>query len=459
MATMLLIAHGTHGDVLPIIGVGAALAADGHQTTVLTHAPYRRTVLDAGLGFIPIDTEAEYARELDETARLAEGMFGNPDRVAGFYARSRWYHHIRRELHAVVRRHVPGDTAVVARHTSGVSALMAAELSGVPTAWVAPWPAQLLTLPLMEHVLAHTAGTPMNQVRAAVGLRPVHDWAAWLRTPSLQLGLWPEWFDAAGPGAPPGVHLTGFVAHGPAESGDLPPAAANLLAADPPPVLITGGTGKLMHERFYRVAAEGCARAGRAAILVCRHRQLVPDPLPAGVYHFAHLPFREVMPRVSAVVHHGGISTIARALDAGTPQVILAWSLDRPDNAARLHRHGLAAWLPHPEWTPERVAVLLGRVNDQRRRPPVPVDSAGSARRAARLLATLPGGAATRPDATRSDATRPDDTRSDDTGPDGTRHDARAELAARLRALSPDQRRAFDRRLRAARGGQREATT
>ncbi|WP_213451370.1 glycosyltransferase [Rhizomonospora bruguierae] len=389
MANAFVITHGTAGDLLPLIGVGAALAAEGHRVTVLTHHPYRDLVDKHGMGFVPIDTDAEYAAELATTKRFNEDLFRRPMAVARFYAQINWFDQIRRELTTMVERHAPGDTVVVARHTSGVSALMAAEAMGVPVAWVSTWPSQIHALPLMEKMYDYTIGPRMNQVRAEFGLPGVDDWGAWLDRPDLQIGLWPEWFDSAGSASPPHVHRTGFVTHEPAESGPVPAEADRLLRSGRPAVLIAGGTSMVAHERFYSTAAEGCARAGRVGLLVCPHRELVPDRLPAGVHWFRRLPFRDVMPRVSAVIHHGGISTVARALASRTPQVILPFNLDRPDNAARLHKHRLARWAPVGQWSADRVAQLLATSADLRVDPPTPIDSAASARAAARLIGTL----------------------------------------------------------------------
>lgn len=432
MANLLLITHGTWGDVLPFLGLGAALARQGHRATVLTHAPYRRAVLDAGLEFVATDTEEEYARELANERLLLKGLFRNPSSLTEFASRTNQFNQFRRELATIFERYVPGETAVVARHTTGVAGLMAAEAVAVPVAWVAATPSQFQALPLMEGLYQFSLGQPMNRLRASFGLAPVHDWRKWFATPVLQLGLWPEWFDKAGVTAPAATHLTGFITHDPAESGELPATAAALLDQNPPPVLVSGGTSQYLHGRFYHAAADACAEAGLTGMLVCQHRDLVPDPLPPGVHWFAELPFRLVMPKVSAVLHHGGIGTLARALSAGTPQVILPYGVDRPDNATRLQRLGLAEKLPASEWTPGRIAALLLRATARRRDPPAAVTSA-AADRAARLLATLPGMPPAVP----------------------VVPDQRAWLAARLSRLSPEQRRALAGRLQAARSDTR----
>jgi len=65
------------------------------------------------------------------------------------------------------------------------------------------------------------------------------------------------------------------------------------------------------------------------------------------------------VPQAGALLHHGGIGTAVRALRSGTPQVILAHGADRPDNAARLARFGLARWTEVEGASPESVADLL----------------------------------------------------------------------------------------------------
>ncbi|MGP4105280.1 glycosyltransferase, partial [Nonomuraea sp. KM90] len=123
------------------------------------------------------------------------------------------------------------------------------------------------------------------------------------------------------------------------------------------------------------------------------------QPLPPDVRWSPRLPFRTVMPQVAAVLHHGGIGTLTRALVAGTPQVILAHGADRPDNAARLATAGLARWLPEHRWTAEEVAeALAAALKDGRARTGiVHQDAAGSLVVAAEHLESLLKPSATRP--------------------------------------------------------------
>jgi len=87
---------------------------------------------------------------------------------------------------------------------------------------------------------------------------------------------------------------------------------------------------------------------------------------------------------VAAVVHHGGVLTGARAVASGVPQLVLAYGADRPDNARRLRRLGVAEWLPSVRWGPAEVTAQLRLV----------LDDPGYRRRAAALASSVDSAAA-----------------------------------------------------------------
>lgn len=420
MANALLVTHGTDGDVLPFVRLGAALRARGHDVTLLTHAPYAAAARQAGLAFVAVDTAEAYARNLASTPELLQ-RHGLRTWVR-FYERNDLFGQAVRECRALAERYRPGETVLVGRHTSAVSVLFAAEAATAPALWVALSPIQLMAARGAAHLYAGGLRAGLETVRAQLGLAPLADWATWITSARLQVGLWPAWFDRAGTTSRPPVRLAGFPMDT-EQPSRIPRRAAALLAGQPPPVLVTGGTGRMLHERFYKVAVEGCRLAGFRAIVVTRHRDLVPEPLPDGLHWFPQLPYQAVLPHAGAVLHHGGIGTLAAALAARTPQVILAHGADRADNAERLARLGLARWLPAGRWEPRLVAELL-RASLQDR---------GYQDRVAVHAPDLDGGLARAADAVEA-ALRPP-------GPDHIRE--------RVRRLTPATRAALARRLRA----------
>lgn len=371
MTVFLMVTHGTAGDVLPFLRIGRALVACGHEVTLFSHAPYAARAARAGITFVPIDTEASYDAHLAASPDLLN-IRGGAD-LRAYYRREGLVDQFHAEITGLVRHHRPGRTVLVGRHTSALSVLTAAELLGAPAAWVAMAPAQTMLAPVASAYLAHGLADDLDGVRRSLGLAPVADWASWFGAPDLLLGLWPHWFDTAGTPGTEGVELTGFVlgdddtgpAGVPAATGPgtaaVPDTVATMLAAPQRPVLVTGGTGQLLHPRFYASAVSAVAAAGRIGLVVAPHRSLAPRQLPEGWHWEPRLPFPEVLPRIAALVHHGGIGTAVRALRSGTPQVILAHGADRPDNAARLAAFGLAWWQPARRWTPADLAAPLAR--------------------------------------------------------------------------------------------------
>ncbi len=369
MATFLFGTDGTHGDVLQIVRLGQGLAERGHQVTLHTHVYYRDTALRAGIGFEPTDTGAAYAHQLTVHRTLLVNALRSVSNIADFYREARVFDQVRRQYDAVadvVRRQGSDQVVVVGRHSTGLAALMARESFGVPTAWLAVFPAQINTQSLTERVFARSIATAVNDVRAAVGLPPVADWSAWLASTDLTLGLWPDWYDTAGATTPETVAKAGFILNDDAEGGELPPDVAARLSPDVPPsdrpVLISGGSSMSLHPGLYGAAIDGCVKAGRLGIVVCRHRELLPAQLPAGFHWEPSLPFHTLMPQVAAVVHHGGILTGARGIVSRVPQVVLGYGTDRPDNGRRLRRLGVAEWLPPARWTGEDVGAALSTV-------------------------------------------------------------------------------------------------
>jgi UDP:flavonoid glycosyltransferase YjiC (YdhE family) len=77
------------------------------------------------------------------------------------------------------------------------------------------------------------------------------------------------------------------------------------------------------------------------------------------VHHFDYLPFSLALPRVRALVHHGGIGTSSQALAAGAPQLVRPLAYDQFDNAHRLERLGAARTLSPARYRAPAVAAAL----------------------------------------------------------------------------------------------------
>jgi UDP:flavonoid glycosyltransferase YjiC (YdhE family) len=361
MANILLTSHGTYGDVFPFLRLGRTLKERGHAVTLVTHCVFAEHTARAGLEFISFDTPDEY-RQMVKYDDLLLSPLKDPDALRTYNREYNPIDKTRREYEILAERCQLPDSIIISRHFTGLAGLMAAEKLSVPVVWVALAPYFLSVLPLAVQLSMAVAGDEINALRLEIGLSPIKDWLAWFRSPCLNLGLWPAWFGQMQPDWPPKVQLTGFIAGNVAEGDEISSEVEDLLSSGEPIVVITGSSGTLFNTKFHTVALEACQLLGIRCLLVVTYQQFLPEHLPEGVLWVKRLPFARVFPRLSAVIHHGGVGTLARAVFAGIPQLILADGIDRPNNGARLQHLGVAEYLPPLEWKPEVVANALRRL-------------------------------------------------------------------------------------------------
>jgi rhamnosyltransferase subunit B len=359
MATVVMVVTGTAGDIHPLVAIGGGLTARGHRCTLISHAPYAGRARAAGLEFVPVDTPEEYKRLLRASAEL---VTRNHDadarrRVAG------WYHNATRakvKFDEVTRRVGSDSSVVIARYVTETDAINAAQAAGVVAAWSLVSPHAVDEARGIDQLHGGAYLDALNIERHRFGLAPVDSWLSWVEA-SPRLGLWPYWF-APDMENTPGLYTTGF----PDDLGrPLPADIWQFLGDGVPPVLVTAGSGMMLAPGFHRAAVEGALRAGFRVLAVGGEPGLMSSRWDSRVEHRQSLPLTALIPHVAAVVHHGGIGTVARCLEAGVPQLVLAQGVDRPDNAARAQRLGVAIAVPHAAWRPAEVAQGLRRLCDE----------------------------------------------------------------------------------------------
>jgi sterol 3beta-glucosyltransferase len=107
------------------------------------------------------------------------------------------------------------------------------------------------------------------------------------------------------------------------------------------PLLVSFGSMPSLDEKSARRAVVE-ALDGRRAVLQSR-AAVDWGTLPGSILPVGEVAHDWLMPRVTCVVHHGGIGTVAAALRAGRPQVIVWHMADQPLWATLLHRRRLAS--------------------------------------------------------------------------------------------------------------------
>jgi len=376
---------GSAGDVHPFIGIGRALAARGHDVIVATAAPFETTVAHAGLGFQVTASAAQF----DAVSRHPD--LWHPVRglrlLLGEIAS-----HLRGAYEGLARLHEPGRTVLVG-HSLSLSNRVFEEVHGVPAATLhlapsifrsdhlqpahAPgrdastWPRWLKRTAwwTVDRLLIDPPIVPeLNAWRRELGLAPVDRvFQQWMHSPQRVIGLFPEWFGPPQPDWPAALRLTGFALYDESDQHQVPEAVLRFLEAGPPPIVCTPGSANQSAARFFRAVLGAGERLDRRVLMLTPYRHQVPASLPPAGHHEPYVPLSAVLPRAAALVHHGGIGTVAQGLAAGVPQLTMPMGFDQPDNATRLERLGVGAWVRPSAFTPDRVAESLRRLLDDPR--------------------------------------------------------------------------------------------
>ena len=358
MANIIVTSHYTWGDVLPFLRLSRSLKNRGHRVTLLTHGAFAEMASEAGINFEAIDSPKDYPQLLKDI-----GMMGDPlENPRGYMAFNEKYHGTEQLLQEYNR--IAGlcrweDTVLVARHRSSIAAYLVSEKLGVPVVPVFLAPTYIYHLSAQNELIGDFQVNTINTARRKLGLEPIESWLAWMSSVRSCVGFWPEWFARKEGYGPFEVSAAGFPLQSVPSNREVPEEAEAFINAGEPPILITGGTSMLLKSNFYRVAAEACKLLKHRAILVCEHKELIPEELPDFIRAYGFLPLDTILHRMKLVIHHGGIGTIAGAAHAAVPQLALAADTDRPDNAMRIKEMGIGEYLPPIQWQGAVIAEKL----------------------------------------------------------------------------------------------------
>ncbi len=377
----ILVPMGSWGDVYPFLWLGKALAERGHEVRVIINPPFDAAFQEAGLHPVVYGTEAMYA------AILQHPDLWHPRR--GFPLIARSSEALSREMIPLIRaEHVPGRTLLVG---AGIAfgARVAAEALCIPLVTVQMQPAVFLSAddpPVVPAGAEWLRSAPRWAVRALFALgylqadRLLAGWINRLRrelglrnpvrrimrdywmSPLRVLALFPDWFAPKQADWPPQTVVTRFPLYDEGDRLMIGPEVEAFLAAGEPPLLFTPGSANIQAARFFQVALEVCTRLNRRGLFVTPRAEQVPSGLPGSILHVQSAPFSLVFPRCAAIVHHGGIGTVAQGLADGVPQLVMPMSHDQPDNGSRLRRMGVGDYLYPRAFRPEAVADRLGRL-------------------------------------------------------------------------------------------------
>jgi rhamnosyltransferase subunit B len=378
---VLLPTLGSAGDVHPFIALGLALKARGHRATIITNPMFQPLIETQGLGFVPMGTVEE-----------AQAIIANPDlwhpRKSFDVVAERAIVPAMEPVYRAIERLATANTVVVASSLA-LGARLAQEKLGLPTATVHLQPSVLRSLVdqgmmgtirisaaqpawfkralywLADRaVIDRILKQPLNDFRYSLGLAPVDRvMQRWMHSPQCVIGFFPAWFATPQPDWPPNTHLVGFpLWDGGNSHAAIRPEVAEFLNAGEAPVIFTPGSAAATQHRYFHESLEAVRELGMRAMFVTNFPEQVPAKLPAGVQSFTYLPFSEVLPRAVLLVYHGGIGTLAQAISAGIPHLVVPNGHDQFDNGWRIAELRLGRSLPQTRYRARSAAAAIRMV-------------------------------------------------------------------------------------------------
>ena len=358
---MLLGAFGDPGHAFPMIALGCALTARGHDVTLQTWERWREPIEAEGLSFAPAP---EYH------------VFPSGPEPLDFYEAAV---HATRDTLPFLAALAPD---VVVADILTLAPSLAAELEGIPCATLIPhvYPQGEPGLPIyslgarlprtaagrafwrragrpVEHGLQR-GRTELNDARARLGLPALeHTHGGTSRELALvatfpQLEYPRTW--------PPHAHVVGpLMWEPPAANVELPPG-------DAPLVLVAPSTAQDPSHRMLAAALRGLTNAP-VRVLATWNRRLPPRslPVPANARVVDWVSYSRTMPACDVVVCHAGHGTLVRALSSGCAVVACPAVGDMNENAARLDWAGAGVRVPHRFISPRPIRLAVERALDE----------------------------------------------------------------------------------------------
>jgi len=373
---ILLGAFGDPGHAFPMIALGRALAARGHEVTLQTWRRWQRGVEAEGLRFA---TAPEYQV-------FPNGPPGSPP--LDFYEA---VVHATRDTLPLVRELRPH--AVVADILTLAPAL-AAEAQGVPHATLIPHvhphtPPDSPIYSLGARLPRTAAGRAfwrrahgavlrglergrleLNETRARLGLQPLdylhggisRQLALVATFPQLEYPLPRDGLTRSENGWRTNAHVIGPLMWEPPAENVALPSGGGAVRPDAPLVLVAPSTAQDAEHRLLRAALRGLAHAP-VRVLATYNRRLPPHALtvPPNARVVDWVSYSRTMPRCDVVVCHAGHGTLVRALSCGCAVVACPAVGDMSENAARLEWAGAGVRVPRRLITPRAVRLAVER--------------------------------------------------------------------------------------------------
>ena len=379
---IILVTAGSYGDVLPFIHIGKQLKTRGYQVTLVTSQYFQNKVLENDLEFYGFSTHEAY-EQLLKSPDIFAAKKGAKAFASGILvpAIEPVYNYIARTHRVAISNKTPERILLIATGFC-FGARIAAEKFSIPLVTIKLAPIQFridsdrpnhpLFRPcipnwftdgiwwLYDKFITDPLIKPhINALRERLGMAPVSRVLyQWWNSPQQVFGLFPDWLLSIDRHWPANCDLIGFPLPA-ATATSLKKPVEQFLQHNPKPIVFTPGTAVATAKQFFLEAMKIAEQIKKPVIFLTRFNENLPETLPSNCLHLDYVPLQNLLPRVGALVHPGGIGTLAEAIRARVPQLIVPAVNDQFDNAYRVEKLGLGLCLSQKEFTVKNVVPRI----------------------------------------------------------------------------------------------------
>lgn len=370
MDKVIIAPFGSHGDILPCLDIGRELVKRGRSVLAIANPYYSSLIEKSGIDFVP-------AGERNELLKVFHDAGPHDGNILLQTIRDCMHRFISQATDVISAHRSAGQTILLST-SIGTGLRSIAHRLGIPTAMIHFSPTALCGVSQIEQLAPPRLPGEKSKADGARSRIEAYAEAASSgkalqigrsernvsnsKKSDVIIGAFPDWYAGTTDSIPSNVVLTDFPLHDDFMDTTLGAEIEAFLSAGPPPVGFTPGTANASAQEFFARSVDACVRTGRRAILLSVHRHHVPTNLPDSVLHVEYAPFKSLLPRLSAIVHHGGIGTASQAMRAGVPQLVQPLVYDQFDTADRLAGLGVGLQIRSDAYTVDRIIPALHRL-------------------------------------------------------------------------------------------------
>lgn len=383
MAKIVLSTFGSLGDVHPKIALGLEIRKRGHEVVFNVMEAYREKFDALGFKIVPLrpniaPADRDLVRRLMDNKTGSELMF-NEILMPNL-----------RQMYEDVMKAIEGADIIL---TGEVVLPIKSVVEKTGIKWISTSLAPISFLSIddpsvypnaefLEHfrfmpklfhsfILAaarkvfHKWFKPYREFRRELGLSENHDPMFGDKYSNLlHLAMFSKVLATLQPDWAKSTVQTGFCFYdGQLDMGNMHEDLQKFLDTGEPPVVFTLGSAAVMDARdFFEQSIETAKMLKQRAVMLYGLINEPPKGLDAERVGFDYAPYSQIFPKAAAVVHQGGIGTTAQVLRAGVPMLVMPYSHDQPDNAARCRRLGVAEIISRNDYQAKKAARKLDKL-------------------------------------------------------------------------------------------------